>query len=787
MHQKVRFIIQYHSDAQNELHPAVTSGDFGKVVELKKERALVDQEKYYLLKNHFIPGSLYRFPAVLYGSRHRSFQLSWLSQYNGLVYSESNQGGYCKYCTLFGQAPHTVARLSGILITQPLTNLQKASEKLREHFIGLGSNASPRAYHLAAYERAVNFIATMERRQLPIDQQMSSVMAQRIEQNRAKMKSIVRTVLLCGRQGLALRGHRDDWKQLQECPHANHGNFIALLQYAVEAGDVILADHLKSAGRNALYTSKTVQNELIEICGDVIRDAILKEIRSASLFSVMADEATDSANDEQLAVSIRYVHSSTNEIEERFLAFSECIDGVTGEALADQLLKLLQKWQLSGQQLCGQTYDGAGAMAGKSKGVAARISEKFPRAVYTHCAAHCLNLCVVKSCSVQEVQRVMDTADSISRFFANSPKRQLALEKWITQLCEGERRHKLKSLCKTRWVERHEAFEVFVDLLLPLVCCLEDIKDSREFNRESRSEAQSFFLAVCHFPFLVTLLVAKELLGYTKALSVKLQGRYVDVVRAYNEVSFVKSALQSTRESVDSFHSLFYSKALEIAELVNVQESMPRTTGRQHNRSNVPASCPSEYYQRVVTIPVLDHLISEIDSRFNSRTSSLVTEVMQLLPPQIAKRDSTITPNELTEFRAVYGDILPSPLSLDTELHCWWVKWQENASTAEELQTPLKVLPLIDTDFFPNIYQIIKIACTQSVTSVECERSISSLRFIKTYLRTTMGEARLNGLALMYIHRDIECDIDSVVDEFGRRNPQRMKLCNPFISDKEQD
>lgn len=96
------------------------------------------------------------------------------------------------------------------MITQPPTNLQKASEKLREHFIGLGSNASPRAYHLAAYERAVNFIATMERRQLPIDQQMSSVMAQRIEQNRAKMKSIVRTVLLCGRQGLTLRGHRDD-------------------------------------------------------------------------------------------------------------------------------------------------------------------------------------------------------------------------------------------------------------------------------------------------------------------------------------------------------------------------------------------------------------------------------------------------------------------------------------------------------------------------------------------------------------------------------------------------
>ena len=76
-------------------------------------------------------------------------------------------------------------------------------------------------------------------------------------------------------------------------------------------------------------------------------------------------------------------------------------------------------------------------------------------------------------------------------------------------------------------------------------------------------------------------------------------------------------------------------------------------------------------YQRVVTIPVLDHLISEMNSRFNSQLSSLVTEVMQLLPPQIVKRDSATTPNELTEFRAVYGDILPSLLSLDTELHCW--------------------------------------------------------------------------------------------------------------------
>ena len=53
----------------------------------------------------------------------------------------------------------------------------------------------------------------------------------------------------------------------------------------------------------------------------------------------MADEATDSVNDEQLAISLRYVNQSSQRIEERFLAFSQCIAGVTGEAIADQLLQ----------------------------------------------------------------------------------------------------------------------------------------------------------------------------------------------------------------------------------------------------------------------------------------------------------------------------------------------------------------------------------------------------------------------------------------------------------------
>ena len=98
-----------------------------------------------------------------------------------------------------------------------------------------------------------------------------------------------------------------------------------------------------------------------------------------------------------------------------------------------------------------------------------------------------------------------------------------------------EKRKKLKELYRTLWVERHETFEVFSDLFLPTLCCLEAITYSppSDWNRETRSDAQSLLLVMSQFSFIVALVLTQKVLAYTKGLSVKLQGRYVDVVRAH--------------------------------------------------------------------------------------------------------------------------------------------------------------------------------------------------------------------------------------------------------------
>ena len=66
-------------------------------------------------------------------------------------------------------------------------------------------------------------------------------------------------------------------------------------------------------------------------------------------------------------------------------------------------------WALDVQYLHGQSYDGAGDMAGKYEGVAAQIQRDYPKSTYFHCAAHALNLCIFAACSVQSIRNMHGT------------------------------------------------------------------------------------------------------------------------------------------------------------------------------------------------------------------------------------------------------------------------------------------------------------------------------------------------------------------------------------------
>ena len=131
---------------------------------------------------------------------------------------------------------------------------------------------------------------------------------------------------------------------------------------------------------------------------------------------------------EQLPLVLQFVDGSGTICEE-FIDFICCDTGTTGAAIAEKILGALREYGLDLDYLRGQSYDGAGNMAGKCKGAAVCIQATSPRAVYVHCAAHTLNLCVVSACSIQMVKNMMGTMVEICLFFSNSPKRQNVLER----------------------------------------------------------------------------------------------------------------------------------------------------------------------------------------------------------------------------------------------------------------------------------------------------------------------------------------------------------------------
>ena len=79
---------------------------------------------------------------------------------------------------------------------------------------------------------------------------------------------------------------------------------------------------------------------------------------------------------------------------------------------------------------------------------------------------------------------------------------------------------------------------------------------------------------------------------------------------------------------------------------------------------------------------------------------------------------------------------------------------------------------------YPTLSTLYHIFLTLPISSAGAERSFSRLKLIKSYLRSTMTEERLSGLALLSIERKFatELDYDKVMDYFAKMKPRRNKL-----------
>ncbi len=737
---------------------------------LGRVKSMSDEEKYKVLTNNCRPGPDFPYPM---NSSRRKFQHKWFSEFNWLAYSKSLDGAFCLTCVLFGatESTHNATKIN-LLFTKPFTNWSNAVRGFRDH-----TTKSP--IHQTSTLRATLFRQCIENKVKRIDLHLNKIADEQVRRNREKLAPIVGAVILCGRQNWALRGHRDD-SQYYDDEHNNPGGVQEVLGYLNTYGEnSVFQDHMANAPKTATYRSKTTQNEILAICEEMIKEKLSSDIKEAKYFSVLADEAADVSKIEQLSLVVRYVNTNA-EICEVFTGFLACKEGVTGEAIAKKVKQGIEDISLDMSFCRGQGYDGAGNMAGKCSGAAARIRNDYPNAPYVHCGAHALNLSVAAACNIQVVRNMMGNVRVVSDFFNVSPKRFDLLTSKIKEIHPSASHTRLIDVCRTRWIARIDGLEIFVEVFKAIVESLRIIKDNVEgtWNSDSERDARGLFHGITQFHFMVCLVVVSRCLEVTRPLTKQLQSSTFDVVASNQKVTLLFVTLQRIRREISELHTKWYSEAENLASSIDVAPSKPRTAQRQVHRANMPSDTVSQYYERAVTLPFLDHLTSQLQTRFSDRHMSQLSG-FYAFPSKVVSLPEW--KEKFSSFLDVHADDLPELRYIDTELAMWEEHCMSIVGTPPETLSAL--LPTIDKLTFPNIYVAMQILATLPVTTCTCERSISVLRRLKTYLRSTMTEKRLNALALLHVHREINLDVQEVINRFAVRHPRRMKLLDILNTD----
>ena len=226
----------------------------------KKRSSLTESKKYNFYCNHFTPDIDCKFPRE--GSR--SFLHQYLMKYNWLTYRRQENGRYCLPCVLFARSTDTWKGKGGF-VEAAFTNFKKV--------YGVCDYHADREYHKAAVAACDTFVEGMSGRCVSVAEKLRQGLRETIQKNRQMLRSVVETIVLCGRQNIALHGHHDSGTDLEvQDAQSNHGNFWALLNFRISASDTQLRYHLQRAARNATYTSSDTQNQLISILGNHVRD-----------------------------------------------------------------------------------------------------------------------------------------------------------------------------------------------------------------------------------------------------------------------------------------------------------------------------------------------------------------------------------------------------------------------------------------------------------------------------------------------------------------------------------
>ena len=263
------------------------------------------------------------------------------------------------------------------------------------------------------------------------------------------------------------------------------------------------------------------------------------------------------------------------------------------------------------------------------------------------------------------------------------------------------------------------------------------------------------------FRFLFGLLLSQIILRHTDKLSATLQNPALSSVEGQEIASLTVKTLQGIRSDTD--YDLFW-EAAEIKRVnFGVEEpslprrrKVPRRLEQGHSEPEHFTTVKS-YYRRIY-FEVLDLAVTSIKDRFDQPGFKIYSNTEQLLFKACSGENYM---EELRTFCDFYRDDL-SKDDLEAELVVLKRLFQakKQGRTISALKTTLQSLSSAQQILIGHVCRVFKLLMVMPATNCTSERSFSTLKRVKTYIRNTMTQDRLNHLMMIHCHQEISDSID---------------------------
>lgn len=705
------------------------------------------------------------FPQKMIGKIKRKFNPCWFDRYKPwLEYSVKNDSVFCLYCYLCAydgdESADTSFTIGGF------SNWKKP-ERLLVHVGGIHSahNKARRACEdLMNPEQHIGVSFFKQDQEVRIRYEI-------------RLLASVHCVRFCLHQGLPFRGH-DEKKESN-----NKGNFKELLKFLADHNEEIRKVVLDNAPGNHKLSSNKIQKDIASAYALETTKAIVEDIGDG-YFSIMVDECRDASCKEQMALVLRYVNKEGYVIE-RFLGIIHVTD-TCSLSLKEALESLLATHELSMSRIRGQGYDGASNMRGEFNGLKSLVLNDNKSAFYVHCFAHQLQLVLVAVAKNHVDIALLFTMliRLVNAVGGSCKRRDMLREKQVEKILEeldiGEiksgkglhQEYTVQRATDTRWGSHYKTLInvgiLFSSIREVLQYVIEDGGSS-----EQKSDALLLLVWAQSFDTAFGIILMRKILGITNELSLSLQRQDQDIVNSMNLVVLVKQRLEMMRNKewesfVNEVYSFCAKHSIDVPNMDDDYAAIGRPRRAAHKVTNL------HHYHIEIFKTMIDWVLQELNNRFTEVTTELLSCMACLSP---LDSFSSFRKDKLVRLAEFY----PSDFSemdrvaLDNQLETFFYDMKTNMMFNDLKGVGCLAAKLVETKKhldYTLVYRLIKLILVLPVSTASVERAFSTMKIVKTRLRTKMKNDWLNDCLVTYIEKDV---FESVSDEVVMNNFQEMK------------